>query len=372
MKKYILDFICQLEGFKTGIKSLHWDANSLSQHQLCDDIATIISDYQDKVSEVEQSISGKLPVNILKGTQYKITTLKKFVEDVISATNSFYSKLKKEGDKYIGMRSDTEAVLSDLQRQLYLVDFTIKEDLKKRLRNQINENRVEVSNGKEMYSMTENELREIVSEAINNIKSRVDEHSLDKNSARRELDLYIESLKDFGAKTHRVCGLMMETGYRRAANFLAAILREINATIKYVENEEVINVNDVNESKKNTIHIKPENKGKFTATKKATGKSTEELTHSKNPLTRKRANFAKMAKRGWKPLNEIERSFPNSIPGDDDVYYPGDINPDVWDALQRGDYGEDNYDPTEEDPEAFMNYDDHDPSDNELYNYGRW
>ena len=52
------------------------------------------------------------------------------------------------------------------------------------------------------------------------------------------------------------------------------------------------------------IHIKPENKGKFTATKKATGKSTEELTHSKNPLTRKRANFAKMAKRHRKPLKD--------------------------------------------------------------------
>jgi hypothetical protein len=40
------------------------------------------------------------------------------------------------------------------------------------------------------------------------------------------------------------------------------------------------------------IHIKKENKGKFTETKKRTGKSTEELTHSKNPLTRKRAIFA--------------------------------------------------------------------------------
>lgn len=50
------------------------------------------------------------------------------------------------------------------------------------------------------------------------------------------------------------------------------------------------------------INIKPENKGKFTQTKKRTGKSTEELTHSKNPLTRKRATFAKMAKRHWKPL----------------------------------------------------------------------
>lgn len=48
---------------------------------------------------------------------------------------------------------------------------------------------------------------------------------------------------------------------------------------------------------KSGIHIDPENKGKFTATKKRTGKSTEELTHSKNPLTRKRAIFAQNAKK---------------------------------------------------------------------------
>ena len=43
------------------------------------------------------------------------------------------------------------------------------------------------------------------------------------------------------------------------------------------------------------IHIKDKNKGKFNATKERTGKSTEELTHSKNPLTRKRAIFAQNA-----------------------------------------------------------------------------
>lgn len=45
------------------------------------------------------------------------------------------------------------------------------------------------------------------------------------------------------------------------------------------------------------IHIKEKNRGKFTATKERTGKSTEELTHSKNPLTRKRAIFAQNAKK---------------------------------------------------------------------------
>lgn len=45
------------------------------------------------------------------------------------------------------------------------------------------------------------------------------------------------------------------------------------------------------------IHIKKANIGKFTATKKATGKSTEELTHSSNPVTKKRAVFAQNAKK---------------------------------------------------------------------------
>ena len=45
------------------------------------------------------------------------------------------------------------------------------------------------------------------------------------------------------------------------------------------------------------IEIDPKNKGKFKTTKKRTGKSTEELTHSKNPLTKKRAIFAQNAKK---------------------------------------------------------------------------
>ena len=44
-----------------------------------------------------------------------------------------------------------------------------------------------------------------------------------------------------------------------------------------------------------SIHINPANKGKFNATKAATGKSTEQLTHSSNPVTKKRAIFAQNA-----------------------------------------------------------------------------
>lgn len=52
-------------------------------------------------------------------------------------------------------------------------------------------------------------------------------------------------------------------------------------------------------AKGGSIHINPANKGKFNATKRRTGKTTEELTHSKNPLTRKRAIFAQNARK-WK------------------------------------------------------------------------
>lgn len=51
------------------------------------------------------------------------------------------------------------------------------------------------------------------------------------------------------------------------------------------------------------IHINPENKGKFNATKKATGETTEQLTHSKNLITRKRAIFAQNASK-WNKKEE--------------------------------------------------------------------
>ena len=61
---------------------------------------------------------------------------------------------------------------------------------------------------------------------------------------------------------------------------------------------EALGLNQIYEKvQKSKIEINPKNNGKFNATKERTGKSTEELTHSKNPLTRKRAIFAKNAKK---------------------------------------------------------------------------
>lgn len=65
-----------------------------------------------------------------------------------------------------------------------------------------------------------------------------------------------------------------------------------------------------------SIDINPNNRGKFNATKKRTGKTTEELTHSKNPLTRKRAIFAQNAAK-WHSfggdLNTNGADFPTGL-----------------------------------------------------------
>ena len=141
MNKNILNYIEECEAWKVGIKNLHWSADNMSQHELCDDIADEISEFEDLVSEVEQSISGKIKLNGFTPKSYKITSLKSFVEDVISASQSFLKKLEGMGEKYVGIKSECETFIGTMQRKLYLVNFTLKEELKKRLRDKINESR---------------------------------------------------------------------------------------------------------------------------------------------------------------------------------------------------------------------------------------
>lgn len=97
---------------------------------------------------------------------------------------------------------------------------------------------------------------------------------------------------------------------RRLRNVIAAAgyIPTVNRTEQSAEQAEMSDLIDytgimpeypIPSYKYGGIHIKKKNRGKFNALKKRTGKTTEELTHSKNPLTRKRAIFAQNAKK-WK------------------------------------------------------------------------
>lgn len=79
---------------------------------------------------------------------------------------------------------------------------------------------------------------------------------------------------------------------RKRANQSAPPVTPLPSPILFPLKDEKPLPRKVNEMKHGGIYIKPENRGKFTATMKRTGKTAEELSHSKNPLTRKRAQFA--------------------------------------------------------------------------------
>ena len=127
MTKNVLDYLCKCTGWLTALQNIHWDANSMSQHKLCDDIKEDLDEFRDTVAEIEQGINGHIDLNDLKPVQYEISDLENFIKDVISDTLEFYKNL--EGDDYIGIRSECESFMGQFQKYIYLNSFCKKKDI---------------------------------------------------------------------------------------------------------------------------------------------------------------------------------------------------------------------------------------------------
>ena len=211
MNKNILNYIEECEAWKVGIKNLHWSADNLSQHELCDDIADEISNFEDLVSEVEQSISGKIKLNGFTPKSYKITSLKSFVEDVISASQSFLKELEGMGEKYVGIKSECETFIGTMQRKLYLVNFTLKEELKKRLRDKINESRPKNLANTEDVEKFMGRRPKTIKARINQIYRIVKKYGIDSRKYHDEswqaIDDYYRAITSLGCEVElKPCG----------------------------------------------------------------------------------------------------------------------------------------------------------------------
>jgi len=211
MNKNILNYIEECEAWKVGIKNLHWSADNMSQHELCDDIADEISNFEDLVSEVEQSISGKIKLNGFTPKSYKITSLKSFVEDVISASQSFLKELEGMGEKYVGIKSECETFIGTMQRKLYLVNFTLKEELKKRLRDRINESRPKNLANTEDVEKFMGRRPKTIKARINQIYRIVKKYGIDSrkyhDEAWQAIDDYYRAITSLGCEVElKPCG----------------------------------------------------------------------------------------------------------------------------------------------------------------------
>ena len=133
MRSVVLKYLNKLEGYKSAILEFHWHSNSISQHQLCDEIGEALSDIQDTIAEIEQSMSGKLPLNKLQPEEYKCDTLKGFAMDVVESAQKFLKEIEKLGEDYVGMKSEVETFIGVMQKQVYLINFTLQEEVKREL-----------------------------------------------------------------------------------------------------------------------------------------------------------------------------------------------------------------------------------------------
>lgn len=161
MKENIINYINILHGYTTAIKNLHWSSSNMSEHKLCDDIADSIAENEDMIAEISQGIYGQIENNELKPIQYEVSSTSKMLSDLLEETEKFYETIT-DGKGYIGLKSVIENFLSDINKFQYLIKLCLKEDIKKRIQNHVNEERY--------LTVSHDELREMVNEAIKIIR----------------------------------------------------------------------------------------------------------------------------------------------------------------------------------------------------------
>ena len=117
--QFFINFLNQLEGWKTKCKNLHWAAPKKNIHVYLDEFLDILSDYQDGLAEGYMGILGKMQPNVIKGTASNALNAIDFIEEVKAGTLSFYDKIPQE-TVYKGITSECETLIQNINKYRYL------------------------------------------------------------------------------------------------------------------------------------------------------------------------------------------------------------------------------------------------------------
>ena len=121
--QFFINFINQLEGWKTKCKNLHWAAPKKNIHVYLDEFLSVLSDYQDGLAEGYMGILGKMQPNVIKGTSSNTLNANDFIEEVKVGTLAFYDKIPKESI-YKGITSECETFIQNINKYKYLFGLT--------------------------------------------------------------------------------------------------------------------------------------------------------------------------------------------------------------------------------------------------------
>lgn len=121
--QFFINFLNQLEGWKTKCKNLHWAAPKKNIHIYLDDFLEVISDYQDSIAEDYQGILGHMQPNAIKGTPCDCLNAIDFVKEVMIKTEEFYNRIPQD-TCYVGIKSETETFIHNIYKFKYLFELT--------------------------------------------------------------------------------------------------------------------------------------------------------------------------------------------------------------------------------------------------------
>ena len=121
--QFFINFLNQLEGWKTKCKNLHWAAPKKNIHVYLDEFLDIMSDYQDSIAEDYQGILGHMQPNVIKGIPCESLNGIDFIKEVSIKTKEFYNKIPSDID-YVGIKSETETFIHNIKKYKYLFELS--------------------------------------------------------------------------------------------------------------------------------------------------------------------------------------------------------------------------------------------------------
>lgn len=120
--QFFINFLNQLEGWKTKCKNLHWAAPKKNIHVYLDEFLDILSDYQDGLAEEYQGLLGHMQPNAIKGVESSSLNAIDFISEVKQGTLKFYSRIP-EGIEFSGIKSECETFIHNILKYKYLFEL---------------------------------------------------------------------------------------------------------------------------------------------------------------------------------------------------------------------------------------------------------
>ena len=117
-----INFLNQLEGWKTKCKNLHRPAPKKNIHVYLDEFLGIISDYQDSLAEEYQGLLGHMAPNVIRGIGSNALNAIDFIREVKSGTVKFYEAIPID-TVYSGIKSECETFIHNILKYKYLFEL---------------------------------------------------------------------------------------------------------------------------------------------------------------------------------------------------------------------------------------------------------